>query len=48
MTGGVKASSDSTQKVKQLENSIFDLEKRYTEACDNFWLDPSEDANVLR
>ena len=48
MTGAVKAKSDSLQKVTQLENSIFDLEKRFQEACESFWLEPSEDSEVLK
>lgn len=31
-----------------MNGSIFDLERRYTEACDSFWLEPSEDQAVLR
>lgn len=34
--------------MQQLKSSILDLENRYSEACDSFWLEPSEDSQVLR
>jgi len=38
-----KAKIEGEQKCGALEGSIYDLERRYMEACQEFWLEPSED-----
>ena len=39
-----KTKNEGEQKCGALESSIFDLERRYKEACQEFWLEPSEDS----
>lgn len=47
MTANAKAKKESEQKNESLKSCIFDLERRYKEACEAFWLEPSEETTIL-
>ena len=36
------------QKAEQLRGSIYDLERRFQEGCQEYWLEPEEDSAVLK